>query len=606
MFFAIFTGGISLRLFQYLMGRSIWEDEAHLALNFFNHTFVQLFQPLDYIQAGPILFLLGVKLFAAIFGYGEAALRALPFLFSIATLPLIYYIVLELTRSRIAAIVGFYLFSVNLAVIYFSSELKPYALDLSMYLLLVYVAVTQHPFVIRRRQLLLAISGCLALLLSNVAFIVVFCVVCWNVLNWFRSRSIKRNELVTIGVWAFVFLINYFTFIYDHPATEAQRTNYAFAFCPTDILSCEFLTFMKKTINETFFTLLLYISKRFYFQYVLLLVFFFAIRRLYRNKEYAIVIFICLPVIIHLLLSALHFYPFWYRLILYLVPCFICLVALGVSEFFHFLRQKLNRHFAVAAAGLMCYFFTEESLRQFPLWYREIKPSIEYVNAMPSKMHLYMAEPAHAYEYYYASGYAKKTVFRKIPWKVESNELLELLEDETSESMIFYIPEKYANVVKDLEKKGMVLHTFEYKSYGVAIIKRQPEKLKSKKLDYRYFDSTLVFQEDNSVAIWNGTVESKETRFMAGNYVAVVTSRGTPVNEIYPINTLYLNKQKLGSFTSRDVFSRDTFNFTVDTSTAVRIRVSLENDSQTAQQDRNTFLKSIVISPRENPGLPTR
>ena len=42
--------GIFLRLFQYLHNRSLWLDEASLALNLIEKTFSELLQPLDYGQ----------------------------------------------------------------------------------------------------------------------------------------------------------------------------------------------------------------------------------------------------------------------------------------------------------------------------------------------------------------------------------------------------------------------------------------------------------------------------------------------------------------------------------------------------------------------------
>src|SRR5437762_282257 len=98
-FITILLLGIGLRSYQYLMGRSMWDDETHLALNFMNHGFARLMRPLDYIQAAPALFILLVKAIVEIFGYSELAFRAFPFVSSILTLPLIYFITKELTGN---------------------------------------------------------------------------------------------------------------------------------------------------------------------------------------------------------------------------------------------------------------------------------------------------------------------------------------------------------------------------------------------------------------------------------------------------------------------------------------------------------------------------
>ena len=49
--------GFILRLAHYITNRSLWLDEAFIALNIINKSFFQLVDKLDYCQAAPIGFL---------------------------------------------------------------------------------------------------------------------------------------------------------------------------------------------------------------------------------------------------------------------------------------------------------------------------------------------------------------------------------------------------------------------------------------------------------------------------------------------------------------------------------------------------------------------
>ncbi|MCI0553542.1 MAG: hypothetical protein L0287_21560, partial [Anaerolineae bacterium] len=95
----ILLAGFLLRLRQYLTGRSLWLDEAMLALNIVNRDFIDLFKPLDYDQGAPIGFLLFEKTFSLILGRNEFSLRLFPFLVGVASLWLFYLLLKRTTHG---------------------------------------------------------------------------------------------------------------------------------------------------------------------------------------------------------------------------------------------------------------------------------------------------------------------------------------------------------------------------------------------------------------------------------------------------------------------------------------------------------------------------
>lgn len=592
--------GLVLRFYQYLMGRSLWDDETHLALNFMKYGFVRLLQPLDYIQAAPALFILLTKAMAETFGYGELALRAIPFVSSILTFPLIYFITRELTQNKVTALIAFFTFAVNLCVIYFSSELKQYAVELAVYLGMVYLAIGRNGFVVRHRNLLLATAGSISIFLSSTAFVILFCIACNFFLTWYQEKKINKEQFKILVPWLLAFLSNYFLFIYHHPATLQQRINYSFAFCPTDILSCAFVNFLKKTIEETFFTLVLYVSKAYGFSYLLLLIFVAAIRHIIIRKQWTLFLLVCLPIIIHLGLSALKLYPFWYRLILYLVPCFIILMAMGTTLIGQFLKKRLHNLVALVAIAYCVFFFTRESFRQFPLWFREIKPSLNYVNdSLPPGTHVYITDPAHAYAYYYKRGYVRNNIYKEVPWRIELPEFYDMVYAEKSNYALFYgtlFQWGYGKVLEDLKQRGLIVRTFQYKGYAVSEVRPvERDTTLAERIDPSYFDSTFSFKEDNSVAIWTGIISTKPFLLKEGKYRISILSRGTAVNKIYPRNRLFINEQLVGEFNSPETYETVDFLYEAKRNLNVTVKLALLNDTASIREDRNTFIKSIRI-----------
>lgn len=120
--------GALLRLAQYAVNRSLWLDEALLVSNFLDRSWAGLFAPFHRGQAAPLGFLALEKLAAAALGRSEYALRLVPLAAGLAALALLPRVARRyLTRPALP--LGVALVALAPYLVYYSSEVKPYALD---------------------------------------------------------------------------------------------------------------------------------------------------------------------------------------------------------------------------------------------------------------------------------------------------------------------------------------------------------------------------------------------------------------------------------------------------------------------------------------------
>ena len=140
-FYLILFTGIFLRIAQYFFNRSVWFDEAQLALNIIDKDFRGLLKPLENNQIAPVLFLFLEKLITLIAGVSELSLRFIPLIFGILCLPLIYFVTKELAKNKYAGLVALFLFSTSEVLIRYSTEVKQYECDVFAALLLFLILI---------------------------------------------------------------------------------------------------------------------------------------------------------------------------------------------------------------------------------------------------------------------------------------------------------------------------------------------------------------------------------------------------------------------------------------------------------------------------------
>ncbi len=163
---AAFFVGIFLRTKAYFSGYTLWLDECSLSLSIIKKGIFGYFAPLEHTQSAPPLFMMLTKFVTFIFGgvftagagvfssvFGEAgrmggvlgrgvginefSLRLVPFISSIASIPLFYFVSKKFLEKKFSRFAALLLFCVNYPLIYYSVEFKQYSSDVFLCLLFI-------------------------------------------------------------------------------------------------------------------------------------------------------------------------------------------------------------------------------------------------------------------------------------------------------------------------------------------------------------------------------------------------------------------------------------------------------------------------------------
>jgi hypothetical protein len=423
--------GAVLRLRLYLADRSLWVDEASLALNVLGRSIGGLWRPLDFLQAAPVGFLMLQKVTVSLLGGSEYALRLVPLMAGLISLPL-FLALARRTVGPMAGLVGLAMMSLSKGLIYYSSEAKQYSTDVVCCLLI--LLATLHA--LRgggraRRMAWFAVTGVFAIWFSHPSVFVFGGAAVTLLAAAFATRNRRWIKAIVIALTA-AFIssaANYWLLLRPLRHSSALHDFWAReGFMPWPIAPRSFLW-----LWNTFF--------RAYgtpggikvpaFLHLLLLI--GAVVLLYRSL--ALLLMLLLPPLLALMAAALHQYPYFHRLTLFALPMYFLLAAVGFEWLARLSAGKWRR----VAVILGCAVLFGGSLLRAGYWLRrpepveEIKPVLAFLQSrIKPDDRIYTNSGARPAVTYYAPRYGLER--RMITFGVSGDEQqhardLELLRD---------------------------------------------------------------------------------------------------------------------------------------------------------------------------------
>lgn len=498
LFILLTVTGVVLRLYQYFYGRPIWEDEAHLALNFIDRGFDGLSKPLDNYQVAPILFLYGVETFTHILGFGDKALRALPFLISLCTFPLFYFVAYYISNNKLSAIISYAIFTFSAVIILYGAEVKPYIIELSAYIALAFVCLSSHKFVVRYRILLLAVLGSLFLIMANATHIILVSVTIYLLSTWTTKRisngdtmnvavDIYKKHLYVFFIWGSVFLWNYTTFIANHPYSEGMKDIWKNEFLVSRVFSAEFAQFMEKLFHQSFFRFdyapydfMLAFNDQFLFPYALIGLLSISVVYVVVKRHKNIFIFLLMPILLHFILSMEGVYPLYYRFYLYLLPAVIILISIGLTTIISLMNRILPKALAIIPIAYVLFCTIYPSVKLFPVKTRDIHPALTFINKYKSDTKLFITTPATLYQYNFKTYTVQNNNTENIAWGIQPEQYYEIVSKQSSPYLLLCstngVADGYGAIIEDINKKGLVKDKIEGGSYSVFYVEPISER----------------------------------------------------------------------------------------------------------------------------------
>lgn len=340
--------GATFRTRAYLANRSLWYDEASLALDVLRN---ELFDLLGAGINAPEGFLILTKMATLVGGRHEMILRLAPFWAGLSSLPLIYILGKRLFDADSAKI-ALLLACVSGTLIYYSTEFKQYSIDVFVALLLYlffWDTCRSDSRLSTSKCVGMALLGVLAIWISHPACFIlagIGTVLFANAL--YKNRWQTATLLSCVGAtWLVSFGILYFFSLKHLGAQESLIEFWQKSYMPLPPFSLQDLAWFPRVFHKIF----AYPTDMFP-PIVGMAVFCAGVFAAAHHEKQSLAILLT-PIGFTLLASGLHRYPFHGRLLLFLVPVLLLLIARGLTYLW---KWQKTHHAAILLSAIIIVF----------------------------------------------------------------------------------------------------------------------------------------------------------------------------------------------------------------------------------------------------------
>ena len=324
--FVIVFIGFLARLKLFIDNPSFWFDESALGFNILELNLRELFGILHLQQIAPPFFLASVKIIVNIFGASDMNLRLCPFFAGNISMLIFWLALKNIYKNKLTILTGLMLFCLNVQLIKYSVEFKPYIAEVFTTCLILYI-FSKINFDFSYKKLFLL--GVIIATLPWFAFIsAVTASIAYLILFSLKNYKKWLTFFAPFGISLLIFVLYYIkvkSFYYEFMDDFWGEYFYTYK---------TFLSMSLKAFRFLFSAKLPFIQILFVLAGVV-----YYLRS--KNKAFELN-FSIFAIIFGIILSFLHKYPFYSRFLLYSYPLFLIIMLTIFEKIFEYKNKILT------------------------------------------------------------------------------------------------------------------------------------------------------------------------------------------------------------------------------------------------------------------------